>query len=80
VEKQGAQRGKAASRTRKPDRKIEDRKMMRDPIFLSSIFLSFCLHAAPLPQISSRPARNLDHFQVQTGQHDPHEDDEDQDD
>ena len=53
---------------------------MRDPIFLSSIFLSFCLHAAPLPQISSRPARNLDHFQVQTGQHDPHEDDEDQDD
>jgi hypothetical protein len=36
------------NRETKADRKIEDRNIKRHPIFLSSIFLSLCLSAAPL--------------------------------
>jgi hypothetical protein len=40
------------NRTKEGDRKIEDRKMEWGFIFLSSIFLSSCLSAAPLRQLS----------------------------
>ena len=36
----------------------EDRKMKRHPIFLSSIFLSSCLSAAPLQQVFSQHAKD----------------------
>jgi hypothetical protein len=49
------------NRTRTTDRKIEDRKMKYNPIFLSSIFLSWCLQSAPLPKVSSQPANNFDY-------------------
>ena len=43
------------------DRKIEDRKMRCNPIFLSSIFLSLCLPPAPLREVPSQPANNFDY-------------------
>ena len=55
------QQRQSRNRITKADRKIEDRKMKRHPIFLSSIFLSLCLSAAPLPHTSSQPAKNLDY-------------------
>jgi hypothetical protein len=47
--------------TRTTDRKIEDKKMRDNPIFLSSIFLSLYLPPAPFPEISSEPANNFDY-------------------
>jgi hypothetical protein len=46
VSRQAARQSR--NRATKEDRKIEDRKMKRHPIFLSSIFLSLYLSAAPL--------------------------------
>jgi hypothetical protein len=47
--------------TRTTDRKIEDRKMKCNPIFLSLIFLSWCLSSAPLPEVPPQPANNFDY-------------------
>src|ERR1019366_5387732 len=49
------------------DRKIEDRKMKGHPIFLSSIFLSSCLSAARLQQVSSQSAKDFDYCSTRRG-------------
>src|ERR1039458_2473553 len=48
------------NRTGEADRKIEDRKMKTNPIFLSSIFLSF--HVLPQPLTSCQLPRSLRAF------------------
>jgi len=67
--RRGAKGAARQSRNRetKADRKIEDRNIIRHPIFLSSILLSLCLSAAPLQQVSSQPAKDLDYCSAERG-------------